>query len=82
MRQSPVNGLAVAVSFACALSCAQATYDGHRSADEVAKLITTDAQAVSGFSTEIVAIDDKEMSGTSFKLLPGRHNSSKCSGLP
>jgi len=69
------HALVVAFVTACCFSCAAETYHGqHRAANEVAKLVTTSAQDVSGYSTDIVSIDGNAVSGSSFKLLPGRHS--------
>jgi len=57
---------------ACPLSCATGS-NHEREAYEPAELVTTSAQAGSGYSTDIVAIDGKAERGSSFTLRPGRH---------
>jgi hypothetical protein len=42
--------------------------------NEPAKVITTSSQEGSGYSTDILKIDGKEASGSSFVLLPGWHS--------
>jgi hypothetical protein len=62
-------------------ACTTAMYSGsRRSSDEVAVLITTNGQVMmdgksqSGVSTRVAKIDGKEINGSSFELLPGRHS--------
>jgi len=62
-------------------ACTTPLYSGpRRNSDEVAVLITTKGQVIidgksqSGVSTRVARIDGKEIDGSSFELLPGRHS--------
>jgi len=62
-------------------ACTTPLYSGpRRNSDEVAVLITTNGQVIidgesqSGVSTRVARIDGKDIDGSSFELLPGRHS--------
>jgi hypothetical protein len=56
--------VALTTALACSAACATSS---------TARLVTTDSQSESGFSTDILSIDEREPTRANLELAPGRH---------
>lgn len=67
-------GILTLASIALLGACTSVTYSGpRRNSNEVALLLTSSGQKDSGNYTTVVRIDSKDVSGSKFEILAGRH---------